>query len=304
MPEETTTTQAAPAVTTTTTAAAPDTPWHSSIFTPEGGFVDQWQTKLPAEYEEDRAVLSNYKDLKGLAKALKENMTIARAKPPGLVIPSADAPPEEQTKFQAELRKLWGVPDSADGYKLEKPASLPAGVEWSDDLAKGFAAKGHELGLTPKQTQALVQYDLERLTTAQQKQEQEMTQIQEHERTEMARRWGDKVDETLMLATRLAVSKNLPNARDLFDPKHPLFAGVDIADFVADLARGVGERSLVPGAAINNLDPETMAKDIMNNPNNPDHAAWLSSDHPNAPAVRAKVNDLFKRASAQGGRAA
>ncbi len=289
---------AAPAATPVAPATpAADAPWHSGIFTPEGTFVDQWQNKLPADFEEDRALLANYKDLKGLTKSLKENMTAARAKPAGLVIPPADAPPEEQAKFQSELKKLYGVPDSPEAYVLNKPENLPAGVEWSDDLAKGFQSKAAELGLTPAQAQALVQYDFERLQTAQAGQQQEMEKVQGHERAEMAKRWGDKVDQTLLQASRLAATLSLPNARELFDPKHPLFAGVDMAEAFSTLAGRLGEKQLVSGAAVNNMDPQTMANDIVSNPSNPEYAAFRDSSHPNSAAVRAKVDNLFKQAS-------
>jgi hypothetical protein len=285
------------------TPPATDAPWHSAIFTPEGGFIDQWQTKLPAEYEDHRATLANYKDLGGLATALKENMTAARAKPAGLIVPPADAPAEVRSAYQLELRKLNGVPDSVDGYKLEKPATLPTGVEWSDDLAKGFAAKAHEWGLTPAQAEKALAFDMERLDAASKLQEKQHEELLAHERTEMTKRFGDKVDTVLMQASRLAATLNLPNAKELFDPRHPLFAGVDMAAAFAQLAGQVGEKSLVSGAAVNNMDPETMANDIMGNPNNPEHAAWKDSAHPQSAAVRAKVNDLFKRASAAAGKA-
>lgn len=295
MPDDTTTTTAADTTQQTTTT---ETPWHQSIFTPEGAFVDQWQTKLPAEYEEHRATLANFKDLKGLTSALKENMTAARAKPAGLVIPPADAPAEVQQAYHAELKKLYGVPESVDGYKLEKPADLPQGIEWNDDAAKQFASKAHELGLTPAQAQQLIAYDMERFGTASQQQAKQLEEVQAFERQEMAKRFGDKVDSTLSMAARLATTLNLSNAKELFDPAHPLFAGVDMAAAFAQLAGQLGEKSLVGVGAVSNMDPETMARDIMGNPNNPEYEAYRNADHPQSAAVRAKVSDLFKRASA------
>ena len=297
MPEEPTliepTTPAAPV------AAPPvDAPWQQSIFTPDGQFVPEWQTKLPADFEEDRALLANFKDLKGITKSLKENMTAARAKPAGLTIPAADAAPEVQAAYQAELKKLYGVPETVDGYKFDKPAALPEGVEWSDDAAKAFANKAHELGLTPQQAQALVQYDMDRLTGATAAQQAEAAQLAEYERGEMAKRWGDKVDTHLSLAARLATTMNLPNARELFDPKSPLFAGVDMTAAFAQLAGQLGEAKLVSGAAVANLGPEQLAKSIMGDKSNPEHEAFRNASHPNSAAVRAKVAALWKQASA------
>jgi hypothetical protein len=247
--------------------------------------------------EPHRAMLANYKDFGGIASALKDNMAAARAKPAGLIIPPADAPPEDQQKFQSELKRLYGVPDSVDAYKLEKPAVLPAGVEWNEDLAKGFAAKGHELGLTPAQTQELVKYDLDRLTQAQAQQSAQAEEMQKFEQQEMAKRWGNNVDKTLLQASRLAATLSLPNARELFDPKSPSFAGVDITEAFATMAERLGEKQLLPGAAVNNMDPATMANDIISNPNNPEYAAFRDSGHPMANQVRAKVEALFKQAS-------
>lgn len=261
--------------------------------------MDQWQTKLPPAMEPHRAMLANYKDFPSLAKALADNMTAARAKPAGLIIPPADAPPEEQAKYQAELKRLYGVPDSAEGYKLEKPATIPAGLEWNDEMANGFKAKAAELGLTPAQAQALVQYDFERLSGMQAKQSAEMDQLAQSERAEMARRWGDQVDATLNLATRAALHPriNLPNAQALFDPKSPEWAGPDIADAFATFGRMIGEQQLPTSAAVNNMDPETLAKDIIGNPSNPEYEAFHKSDHPNSRSVREKVDQLFRRAT-------
>ena len=293
MPDEITPT---PVIKTPTPVAA-ESPWQASIFNPEGGFVDQWQTKLPADYEEDRALLANYKDLKGITKALKENMTAARAKPAGLVIPTNDAAPEVQQAYHAELKRLYGVPDGADGYKLEKPAVLPAGVEWNDEAAKGFAAKAHEFGLTTAQAQQLIQYDMDRFGSATVARDAEAKQLQEFEKSEMAKRWGDKVDHTLNLAARMAIKLNLPNSRELFDPNSPLFAGVDMASAFAQMAQQTGEQHLPTGAAVASMDPETMAKDIMGNPSNPEYAAFRNANHPQSAAVRAKVSQLFKQGS-------
>ncbi len=296
----TTPTETPPAPVVVTPAApapAVESPWHSSIFTEDGKFVPQWQNTLPAEYEAHRAMLANYKDFTGLAKGLADNMTAARAKPPGLVIPAADAPPEVQSAYQAELRRLNGVPDTVDGYKLEKPATLPAGLEWSDDAAKGFAAKAHELGLTQKQAAELLDYDMGRFSAAQQSQEAETARIQEHERGELIKRFGDKVDSSLALAARVAATHSLPNARELFDPKSPMFAGVDMVAAFVQIGGAMGEQKLVPGAAVNNMDPGTLANDIINNQNNPEYAAFRDANHPNAARVRAKVEELFKQAS-------
>jgi len=283
-----------PPVTPDTPPVTPpaDTPWQAAIFNPDGSFVERWQEKLPADLESHRALLANFNSLGGLAKALSDNMTAARAKPAGLAIPPPDAPPEAKAAFEAELRKLYGVPESADGYKLEAPAGLPEGVAWSPETAATFAAKAHELGLNPQQAQALIQFDLDRVAEIQQAQKQEMEQVMASEREAMAKRWGPAVDQRLHQAQRLAVTLGLPNPAELFDPAHPLFAGVDMADAFVTMAERLGEKAIVPGAAVNNFDPRTQALHIMET-----DPAFRDPNHPNHRAVTERVTALYKQST-------
>lgn len=283
-----------PPVTPDTPPVTPpaDTPWQAAIFNPDGSFVERWQEKLPADLESHRALLANFNSLGGLAKALSDNMTAARAKPAGLVIPGEDATPEAKAAFDAELRKLYGVPADAAGYKLEAPAGLPEGVTWSPETAATFAAKAHELGLNPQQAQALIQFDLDRAAEFQTAQKAEMDQVMASEKEAMVKRWGPEVDQKLHTAQRLAATLNLPNPAELFNPAHPLFAGVDMADAFVRIAAQLGEKSLVAGPAVQNFDPVTQARHIMAT-----DPAFLDSNHPNHAAVTQRVADLYKQST-------
>jgi hypothetical protein len=70
-----------------------------------------------------------------------------------VVIPKADAP---EADWEAFYNKV-GRPESPDKYEFK----LPEGVTMDESLAKGFKEIAHKNGLSPKQVQALVQWDAE-----------------------------------------------------------------------------------------------------------------------------------------------
>lgn len=283
---------------TTTQQAPPGTPaaepWHQKAFNADGTFAPKWQTHLPADYEDLRGIAAQHGDLKGILGALRDNMTAARAKPHGLTVPAEDAPQEVKDAYNSELKKLWGVPAAPEDYKLAAPAQVPEGLEFNPEMAAQFSSFAHELGLTKAQADKLLEYDMGRLSGAQQLQKQQQEELATAERAEMQKRWGDRVDETLLTAKRVA--HTLPEADKLFDPKSPMFVGVELTDFMAKLAPVLGEDRIGSVASVANMDPGTMATDIMTNPNNPEYTAYRNAEHPNSAAVRAKVDELLKRA--------
>jgi hypothetical protein len=276
-------------------APAPDpTPWHASIFTGEGAFVDGWQSKLPDAMEPYRGTLANFKDMPTLAKALHDNMAAARSKG-GLQALAPDATPEQQAAFDAELRRLGGVPADAAGYEFKAPDTLPAGVEWNAELATKFAADAHRLGLTPAQAEGILSMHTERLGAAVAEQTAQLEAYRKAEAETLTKLFGAKLDESLAKAARAATTLNVPGAAALMDPKNPLYVGADVVAAFVKMADHLGEKRMVSGAAVTNLDAGTMADDIMTNASNPDYAAYRNSSHPQHAATVQKVNQLRRQ---------
>lgn len=267
-------------------AAAPVTPpevspaYHAGIWADAPGtFKDGWQSALPAEFEPYRAELANYRDLPSLVKALADNKAAARAKASGIVPPAPDAPEEVKQAFDAQLRKLTGVPDVADPTAYELDQGLPEGVSYDEASAKAFAEVAHKAGLNKTQAKALQGFYVEMQKGTLAAQEAAMKEGLAAEQAELSAAFGDKLTATVTQAQLAAVHLNIPP--DVFDPASPNFMALKSADVLRlanSFAAAVGESRLPGAGAIRNLDPGTQAKDIQSNPANPYHARFMAGD--------------------------
>ena len=70
--------------------------------------------------------------------------------------PGADATPEDQAKYFAELRKFTGAPEKPEDYGLKAPDKLPEGVEWNGELAGKAAAIAHKYSVPPEALHELI----------------------------------------------------------------------------------------------------------------------------------------------------
>ena len=70
--------------------------------------------------------------------------------------PGADATPEQQAQYFAELRKYTGAPEKPEDYGLKAPDKLPEGVEWNAELASKAASIAHKYSVPPEALQELI----------------------------------------------------------------------------------------------------------------------------------------------------
>lgn len=117
---------------------------------PAEGTPGDWRATLPEDIR-GAPSMAKFADPAALAKGYLEAEKLIGAK--GVILPPENATPEQMKAFHAAL----GVPEAPEGYELKAPDGLPEGV-WSDEAAKGFAAKAHELGLTPAQARGLAEW--------------------------------------------------------------------------------------------------------------------------------------------------
>ncbi len=81
-------------------------------------------------------------------KTLGETLAQMKGEVEGRVkVPGKDATQEDIAAF----KKAMGVPDTVDGYKVERPKDLPKGMQYDEQLEKTFLDTAHTLGLTPAQ---------------------------------------------------------------------------------------------------------------------------------------------------------
>jgi len=136
-------------------------------------------------WNEPRQVLDGYRNLEKLLGADKAGNAV--------VLPKADATPEELSAFYARL----GRPEKPDGYKLAAPEGLG-----DPQFAAAAAAKFHELGLSGKQGEALAQWFSEN-TGAKQAQMQQQTQAAfQADSQALAQEWGAAFDQNVGIARK------------------------------------------------------------------------------------------------------
>lgn len=127
---------------------------------PASGWFDSLPDGLRAEPS-----LQSFKDKD--PAALAESFVHAQRLVGGSIrIPGKDAKPEDLTKFQQTLRTHLGVPDKVEGYKVERPAELPDGVEWHQDKVQDFLKFAHEIGLSQAQVEKLIARDAQQVAAS------------------------------------------------------------------------------------------------------------------------------------------
>lgn len=272
--------------TTTTTASSGDFNFRD-LANEKGEFVQGWQDKLPAEYDPYRATLGNYQSFDKLAGAFMESKRAAMAKTEGMVrLPGKDAKPEEV----AEYRKALGIPEKPEDYGLKAPDNLPQGTEWNPEFAKAFASEAHKLGLTKAQVEGLSAWHLQETVGRMQSVEADGQKLFEEEQAVLRQAFGNEYEKRMVDAQRAAMTLGLP-------PDHPVFFRADTIKAMAKLSDLISEDRLVsPTQVQNKLSPDTAARDVMTNPDNPDYKAYYDPAHGRHREVVAWVNDQMKRA--------
>lgn len=149
---------------------------------------------VPEEYK-DKGYMSKIKDIPGLFKSFDSAQEMLGKRPAG--IPHDDAGEETWNDFYKQL----GRPDTAEGYDIKLPEDLPEGLSQDNEQLSGFKEMAHKLGLTPKQVQALVDYDVERQTKAIGQYNEQSTasqkQVEEEFNKLAAKAFGDRMDKVL-----------------------------------------------------------------------------------------------------------
>ena len=115
---------------------------------------------LPAEVLEsfpddlrNEPSLVDFNDVSGLAKSFVETKKMNGAM---VRIPTAEDDDETIERYYTKMR-----PESAEKYEVNMPDQMAEGVEWNDDLVKGFTTHAHKNGLTQRQMQMTIDWWME-----------------------------------------------------------------------------------------------------------------------------------------------
>jgi len=250
----------------------------------DGTFAEGWTESLrTAGFERLATKAALAKDETTLFKVLDDTLGYV-GKKTGISYPKPGATDEDISLY----RKDAGVPDSPDAYEL-KPATLPPGVEWSDETAKGYAEIMHRHHVPQAAAQELLQRHMESVAAqagaaTDQFNSRVVSFIQASEQTYKSE-WG-KDYETRLEANRAYVQTRF-EPEELADPilqaalSHP-----KIVRLIDDSRRNLREAPL-PGvgaeAASGSMSPRQQGEAIMRaNPQ------WQRD-----PALAARVQELY-----------
>lgn len=120
--------------------------------------------------------------------------------------PGADATPEQQAQYFAELRKFTGAPEKPEDYGLKAPDELPEGVEWNADLAGKAAGIAHKYGVPPEALHELIALNNENIGATVAKSEAAQKAEVEAMVAELNAEWKDSAKENWQRANRGAIA--------------------------------------------------------------------------------------------------
>lgn len=198
-------------------------------------------------------------------------------------IPGKDAAPEELNKFYSKL----GVPETSEGYEVTAP-ELPEGLTFDDGMVGDFKKVSHDLKLTPRQVQGVLDWYGGKLSSYINDQGEIYDQTENALREELGAAYERKV----ALAARGIKALGGQEGFDLFVAsgldRHPL--GVKMAIKIGEI---MAESEAIPGE-VDHVPSSSAAQEelnaILSNPKHPYH-------NPEAPGHKeafAKVTKLHE----------
>ena len=271
-------------------SSAPD--GMQKIMDKDGAFVDGWTESLSDDDWADlKPTLSQYKDFHAIAKGLVDGKRKISEKMDGFIkLPGEDADEPTITAY----REAIGAPSTPEGYELKDPGNLPDGVEFNEDFAKDAAEIAHKWNI-PKGAMA----ELSELQTS--------VQVSQHENGVLAQRnalevekgkledaWSDDgFDEQMLLAKQALITFGYDQGSLQSDPA---LRYASVMQFAAKVGKAMGSDRLVNGGTIDaNKSLEMQAKDIIQNPENPEFKAYHDPQHIDYKEVNAKVERMLEK---------
>jgi uncharacterized protein with PIN domain len=263
------------------------------IFSEGLSFSEGWYEGIddPA-FDPYRSMAAQFKDLPTVFKSLHDTKAALSQRQDGMVkLPGAQATPEEKAAFHRAL----GVPESVDDYQITPPEKLPEGVEFDEGQLSAFREFAHANGIPPATASALVAFQAQAESEAISSIEAQQRAFVESQQNALRQEWGAQWEKKQMLAKRAAETFGL-------GADHPAMQNADVVKAMAEAAAKISEDSLVAGEEITGkLSPQSEARDIMANPDNPLHVAYHDETHPqHEHAVQTYLRKMEEQARREG----
>lgn len=235
-----------------------------SVIGEDGKFKQNWADSLPDALKPAKNELGKYADPEQLLLGhWNKAQMLGRQKE--VKPPLPDAKPEEI----AAWKKTIGAPETPDGYKFEKPANLPEGMQWDEATVKNFAKVAHELNLTPYQASKLAEYDLAQKQTMIQAGQGIIAESRTKAEAQLKGEWGDNYKQNIETVKGLVAK----GGGDPLDPE--IGNNPKLLKLLLNFSSAFKEDRLIePSGPSTSLRGEDAVRDVMTNPANPWHAAY------------------------------
>jgi hypothetical protein len=149
--------------------------------------------------------------------------------------PGADASPEDQAKYYADLRKFTGAPEKPEDYGIKAPDNLPAGVEWNAELAGKAAGIAHKYGVPPEALHELINLNNENISGIVAKSESAQKEQVEAMVAELNAEWKDDAKNNWQRANRGAIAMGVDlEASGLGNNPHFIRAALRFDEMISD----------------------------------------------------------------------
>jgi len=149
--------------------------------------------------------------------------------------PGADASPEDQAKYFADLRKFTGAPEKPEDYGLKAPDKLPEGVEWNAELAGKAASIAHKYSVPPEALQELIDLNNENISGLVEKSQAMQQEQVDAMVAELNAEWKDNAKDNWQRANRGATALGVDlEASGLGNNPHFIRAALRFDEMIGD----------------------------------------------------------------------
>jgi hypothetical protein len=149
--------------------------------------------------------------------------------------PGADASPEDQAKYYADLRKFTGAPEKPEDYGIKAPDNLPEGVEWNAELAGKAVGIAHKYGVPPEALHELINLNNENISSIVAKSESAQKEQVEAMVAELNAEWKDDAKNNWQRANRGAIAMGVDlEASGLGNNPHFIRAALRFDEMISD----------------------------------------------------------------------
>ena len=255
----------------------------SPVVNPDGTFTDAFRESLSEDIRNEPC-LNNVKSLSDLATQ-HVNMTRNFGKDK-MVIPNENSSESDWETFH----KIGGMPETPQDYNLKRPDDYPEEL-FSDELATKAQDLFHKIGLSTKQAEALMQFNLNATLGAHTTQVQTMELQQKEAVDSLSNEWGAAYDQKLHLGN-IALEQAVDGNEEFRERIKSKFGNdSDFIKFASNLGAKLAEST---GAPTNIPTPADVQDEIIELTNTAAYRGGPGVSVPEHDAAVAKMARLFK----------